>query len=106
MTVTGPATLAAAWAGTLDLPGAVKQALAAARTVAQAGAHVVFVREDAAVPVDPREYTRATTPLWGSLAFFRAAGVLKLSGPADAWAPVAAAPGRSSRASTATSHPW
>jgi hypothetical protein len=93
VTVTGPATLAAAAGATLDLPGAAQQALAAARTVSQAGAQVVFVREDAAAAVDPAEYARATTPLWGPLVFFCATGVLRLSGPADAWAPVAAAPG-------------
>jgi hypothetical protein len=93
VTVTGPATLAAASGGSLTLPDAVAQALHAARTVAQAGAGVVFVREDASVPVDAAEYIGATTPLWGSLTFFRTAGVLKLCGAADGWAPVVAAPG-------------
>jgi hypothetical protein len=93
VTVTGPATLAAASGGTLALPAAVQQTLAAARTVAQAGAAVVFVREQASVRVDAAEYARAATPLWASIKFFRAAGVLKLSGAADAWAAVGAVPG-------------
>jgi hypothetical protein len=69
-------------------------ALAAARTVAEAGASVVFVREDASVAVDPAEYARATAPLWGSLRFFRALGVLHLGAQvADGWSEVACSPG-------------
>jgi hypothetical protein len=46
--------------------------LAAARSAAEAGARVIFVREDGPMP-EPR----TLTPLWGSLTFFRAVGVLK-----------------------------
>jgi hypothetical protein len=46
--------------------------LAAARSAAEAGARVIFVRDDGPMP-EPR----ALTPLWGSLKFFRAVGVLK-----------------------------
>ncbi len=92
VTVTGPATLADAGAG-LDLVAAVQQALAAVRTVAQAGAAVVVVREDPAVALDPERYLQATGALWGSLRFFRTAGVLHVRGPADAWAPVLTRPG-------------
>jgi hypothetical protein len=93
VTVTGPATLAAASNGTLALPAAVQQTLAAARTVAQAGADVIFVAEDGSARIDGAEYARATTPLWGSIGFFQATAVLKLSGAADDWSPVATAPG-------------
>ena len=48
--------------------------LAAARGAAEAGAGVVFVREAVA---RPDGYARAVTPLWGSLKFFRAVGVLR-----------------------------
>jgi hypothetical protein len=47
--------------------------LAAARTVAEAGAEVIFVRETAPLPDN---YARLANPLWGSLRFFRAVGVL------------------------------
>ena len=46
--------------------------LAAARSAAEAGARVIFVRADGEI-LEPR----ALTPLWGSLKFFRAVGVLK-----------------------------
>jgi hypothetical protein len=57
--------------------GNVQAVIAAARSAAQAGAEVVFVRED--VPL-PDGYGRLATPLWGSLQFFRAKGVLKAAG--------------------------
>jgi hypothetical protein len=57
--------------------GDVQAVIAAARSAAQAGARVVFVRED--VPL-PDGYARLATPLWGSLQFFRAKGVLKAAG--------------------------
>jgi hypothetical protein len=47
--------------------------LAAARAVAEAGAEIVLVRET--VPL-PDGYARLANPLWGSLRFFRAVGVL------------------------------
>jgi hypothetical protein len=53
--LTGPATR-----------GDASAVLATARTVAEAGAEVIFVRETA----------RLANPLWGSLKFFRAVGVL------------------------------
>ena len=60
--------------------------LAAARAAAEAGASVIFVREDVATP--PDGYARLAAPLWGSLKFFRAVGVLKVHG--DGWAEVVA----------------
>jgi hypothetical protein len=89
--VTGPAVLARAGS---SLGDAVQYVLAAVQAVAQAGASVMFVREDGGVSVDAAEYARATTPLWGSLRFFRAVGVLHLRGAADGWAGVVAAPGQ------------
>jgi hypothetical protein len=68
--IDGPAT-----AGGPTLAAAVQQVLDAARSAAQAGAGVVFVHER--VDEAPIGYVRAITPLWGSLRFFRAAGVLK-----------------------------
>jgi hypothetical protein len=61
--ITGPATR--------DL----QTVLADARSAAQAGASVVFVREHTATP--PDGYAKTVTPLWGSLQFMRAVGVLK-----------------------------
>jgi hypothetical protein len=52
--------------------GSLQPVLTAARSAAEAGARVIFVREDGAMP-EPR----ALAPLWGSLQFFRAVGVLK-----------------------------
>lgn len=62
--LTGPATR-----------GDPQAVLAAARVAAEAGAGVIFVRED--VPAPPDGYARMANPLWGSLRFFRAVGVLK-----------------------------
>ena len=93
VTVTGPATLAAACGGGVGLGDAVQAVLAAARAAAERGASVVVVREDGASPVDPGEYGRACGALWGSLRFFRAAGVLQVAGPVAGWAPVLSAPG-------------
>jgi hypothetical protein len=64
VTLTGPATR-----------GDAQAVLAAARAAAEAGAEVIFVRED--MPAPPGDYTRIAAPLWGSLKFFRAVGVLK-----------------------------
>ena len=71
VTVSGPATVA----GEEPLAKATQRVIAAARRAAEAGAGVVFVRE---VPgAAPDGYARAVTPLWGSLKFFRAVGVLR-----------------------------
>ncbi len=96
VTVCGPAMLAASGGGTLTLEAAVTQVLAAARMAATSGASVIVVREDGAVgPGDPAAYARLSRPLWASLRFFRAAGVLQVSGgsAAVAWGEVLAAPG-------------
>jgi hypothetical protein len=71
VTVSGPATVA----GEEPLAKATQRVIAAARAAAEAGAGVVFVRE--AVDAAPDGYARAVTPLWGSLKFFRAVGVLR-----------------------------
>ena len=78
VTLSGPATR-----------GDAQAVLAAARAAAQAGAGVIFVRED--VPAPPEGYARLATPLWGSLRFFRAVGVLVA--PGDGWGEVVAARG-------------
>jgi len=75
VTLTGPATR-----------GDAQAVLAAARVAAEAGAGVIFVREDVEAP--PDGYARMATPLWGSLKFFRAVGVLKV--PGNGWADVVA----------------
>src|SRR5205823_14793660 len=95
VTVTGPASAAGAAAAggppataaggppaaaaAPTLTAAVQRVLAAARAAAQAGAGVIFVREDLAAP--PEGYERATAPLWGSLKFFRVAAVLQTPAP-------------------------
>jgi hypothetical protein len=71
--VTGPATR-----------GEMPSVLAAARAVAEAGAEVVLVRET--VPL-PDNYPRLANPLWGSLKFFRAVGVLLAPTPPAARGP-------------------
>jgi hypothetical protein len=63
VTLSGPATR-----------GDAQAVLAAARCAAEAGASVIFVREDVETP--PDGYARMATPLWGSLKFFRAVGIL------------------------------
>ena len=73
--LTGPATAGG------PLAAAVQGVLAAARSAAEAGAGVIFVRETAAAV--PEGYARAVTPLWGSLRFFRAAGVLQAAWAAE-----------------------
>lgn len=69
VTLSGPATR-----------GDAQAVLAAARGAAEAGASVIFVREDVEAP--PDGYARMATPLWGSLRFFRAVGVLVVP---DGW---------------------
>ncbi len=93
VTLTGPATLAAACGPAVGLGDAVGAVLVAARAVAERGAGVVVVREDGAIGVDPAAYARACGPLWGSLRFFRAAGVLQVAGSTDNWPAVLSAPG-------------
>jgi len=73
VTLSGPATR-----------GDAQAVLAAARGAAEAGASVIFVREDVSAP--PDGYARMATPLWASLKFFRAVGVLVV--PGDGWADV------------------
>jgi hypothetical protein len=92
--------------------GSLQPVLAAARSAAEAGARVIFVRHDGAMP-EPR----ALTPLWGSLKFFRAVGVLMapwagelprgpflpcVTAPIDAPHALAVAPGDTARPSPAT----
>jgi hypothetical protein len=93
--------------------GAMPPVLAAARTLAEAGAEVVLVRET--VPL-PGGYARLANPLWGSLKFFRAIGVLLapdlaaergsylpcLSAPVDVPHALAVAPGEAAAPGPAT----
>jgi hypothetical protein len=81
-----PAPLAVTRCGAAD----VQRAIAAARAAAEAGAGVIFVREDAAEP--PEGYARATAPLWGSLRFFRAEGVLLTPAPWGVRGPLPCSP--------------
>jgi hypothetical protein len=94
VTVTGPASLmAVAGRADLTLPAATQVVLAATRTVAEAGAGVVIVREHGSQEIDAAAYAAATSPLWRSLRFFRSAGVLHVTGAADEWGAVLTAPG-------------
>jgi hypothetical protein len=80
VTIGGPASPRAQTAAPPPtLAAGVQAALAAARVAAQAGAGVIFVREDE--PEPPEGYERATAPLWASLKFFRAAAVLLTPAP-------------------------
>jgi hypothetical protein len=83
VTVTGPATAAAATGE--PLATATRGVIAAARSAAEAGAGVVFVVESGEAP---EGYARAVTPLWGSLKFFRAVGVLQAPWAGDVRGPV------------------
>jgi len=51
-------------------------------------AQVVFVVEEADPPPDPSAYAAALAPLWATIRFYGALGVLHLAGGADTWAPV------------------
>ena len=109
VTVTGPATAAAATGE--PLATATRGVIAAARSAAEAGAGVVFVVESGEAP---EGYARAVTPLWGSLKFFRAVGVLMageappgpylpcLTAAADTRHALAVAPGEASAAGPTT----
>jgi hypothetical protein len=109
VTVTGPATRGG------PLPVAVQATLAAARGAAEAGATVIFV--DERIDAAPDGYARALTPLWGSLKFFRATGLLKapwagevprgpflpcVTEPIDAPHALAVAPGEAARPGPST----
>ncbi len=98
VTVTGPATRGE------PLPPRPRPSSRRRAVAAEAGASVVFVRETR--PTAPDGYARAVTPLWGSLKFFRAVGVLKadwslprgpflpcVTAPVDAPHALAVAPG-------------
>jgi hypothetical protein len=110
VTVSGPATVSVATGE--PLATATRGVLAAARSAAEAGAGVVFVVETGAAP---EGYARAVTPLWGSLKFFRAVGVLQAPWAAEVRGPflpcvtaplerpyaLAVAPGEAANAATA-----
>jgi hypothetical protein len=93
VTLVGPVALANATGRALGLAAATQIVLAAGRTVSEAGAGVVIVREEAAAEIDCAAYLAATAPLWRSLQFFRSVGILQVSGRADAWAEVLARAG-------------
>jgi hypothetical protein len=93
VTLVGPAALLDAAGQALGLAAATQIVLAAARAVAETGAGVVIVREEAGADVDCAAYLVATGPLWRSLQFFRSVGVLQVGGRADAWADVLAGAG-------------
>ncbi len=84
--ITGPAALA-------RLSGAEVEAvapwsLAAARALCEAGARILWVVEGPEPPPDPAAYVAAAAPLWGSVRFYNALGVLHVAGAADGWLPV------------------
>jgi hypothetical protein len=93
VTLVGPVALANATGRALGLAAATQIVLAAGRTVSEAGAGVVIVREEAGAEIDCAAYLAATAPLWRSLQFFRSVGVLQVGGRADAWAEVLAGAG-------------
>ncbi|WP_028066686.1 hypothetical protein [Solirubrobacter soli] len=107
---TVPTTLGAVMTGPATR-GELPSVLAAARTLAEAGAEVILVRETVALP---ENYRRLANPLWGSLKFFRAVGVLLAPDPpagpylpcltaaTDAPHALAVAPGEASAPSRAT----
>jgi hypothetical protein len=90
--IAGPARLDALSGATLGLAAATREVLGAARFVTERGGTVIVVREEGGADVDLSAYARLTAPLWSSLRFFRAAGVLALRGAADAWVPVVQSP--------------
>jgi hypothetical protein len=80
---TVPTTLGAVLTGPATR-GELPSVLAAARAVAEAGAQVVMIRETVRLPDN---YARLANPLWGSLKFFRAVGVLLAPNPPTARGP-------------------
>ncbi|MCC6224201.1 MAG: hypothetical protein IT201_12015 [Thermoleophilia bacterium] len=86
--LTGLASLARLAGGDLAPAALAPLSLAAARALCEAGAQLVFVVEEPEPPDDPQAYVAALAPLWGSVAFYRALGVLHLAGAADGWAAV------------------
>lgn len=83
--VTGPATLARLSHGSLDEAGAVSALVGIARVLLDHGARVIFVVESEEPPTDPQNLAQAASPLWGTIRFYRALGVLHLAGAADGW---------------------
>lgn len=83
--ITGPAALSRLSGGD-PAPAALAQlSLAAVRALCEAGARLVFVIEEPEPPADPAALAAALAPLWGSVAFYRALGILHVAGPADGW---------------------
>ncbi|HWK25166.1 MAG TPA: hypothetical protein VNS09_01305 [Solirubrobacter sp.] len=87
--VTGPmlaARLTAADRATDAVAAAAKRALGAVRALAEAGAGLIWLVEDAqAPPDDPRAYARALAPVLGTARFYRADVALHIAGAADGW---------------------
>lgn len=86
--ITGPAALSRLCGGDPPVDALGPLSLAAVRALCEAGAQVVFVVEEADPPPDPSAYAAALAPLWATIRFYGALGVLHLAGDADAWAPV------------------
>jgi hypothetical protein len=85
--VTGPATLGRLL-GHADTAQTVELTMAAVRGICDAGANVVWVVEQPQAPEDPAGFASAMAPVWGTIRFYQALGVLHVAGAADAWAPV------------------
>lgn len=83
--ITGPAALSRLAGGDPAPASAAALSLAAVRALCEAGARIVFVVEAPEPPDDPAAFAAALAPLWGSVAFYRALGVLHLAGAADGW---------------------
>lgn len=83
--ITGPLALSRLAGGDPAPAALAPLSLAAVRALCEAGAQLVFVVEGPEPPADPAALAAALAPLWGSVAFYRALGVLHLAGEADGW---------------------
>jgi hypothetical protein len=90
--VTGPATLARLL-GERSAVDVVAHTLDAVRRLCDAGARVVWVVEQPQPPDEPARLAVAMAPVWGTIRFYRALGLLHLHGPADGWESFVAAGG-------------
>jgi hypothetical protein len=87
--VTGPVRLAGLF-GRHDAADAVDATLAAVRALCDAGAQVIWLVEGPSGPHDPDALVAALAPVWGTIRFYRALGVLHLADASETWRDVIA----------------
>ncbi|WP_156787679.1 uroporphyrinogen decarboxylase family protein [Rubrobacter xylanophilus] len=83
--VTGPVRFSRLSGGKFSPVEAAEVVLPAVRLLCEAGARLIWVVEDEALPEDPDALASAMAPVWGSIAFYGGAGALHVTGSADGW---------------------